>query len=569
MTVAKFNALTVFIVLFISGVASAQDLSDAKAICNDLTASNRAMARAAGYDVDKLCRSINGVQAQKNLTVRATAAAKPRGTASSVGKAAAPQTAAPQAAAPQAAAPQTAADVVAPMAVSGAKPVAKTASLKPFGYDLFANVPSTFAASTNIPVSPNYLLGPGDELKIFFYGKLNQSLSLQINRDGIVDFPELGPVVLAGLTFGEAKDMLRSRVATQVIGTQVNISMGSLRSMQVFVLGEAFKPGAYTVSSLTTITHALMSAGGVSDIASLRNIQLKRGGKTIATLDLYELLLSGNIGNDIRLQSSDVIYIPTVGDLVSVDGQVLRPAIYELKDETRIQDLIDLAGGLGPKAFAQSARIERINGDGFMTVVDIDLTEEAGRGHKIKSGDHLRVDGIIDRKESIVTLRGHVYHPGAFKWRQGMRLSDVVSSSSQFPPQLDLNYGLISREFGPIGDIKVITFRPDAILKDPDGDANIELESRDQIYLFSVGAGRNGQIDSLLKRLNFQAKAGQLAKTVSVSGVVRLGGAFPLTDDMKISDLIDAAGGLSVSHGLNDYAVLMRKTLPTGDIKAL
>ena len=174
--------------------------------------------------------------------------------------------------------------------------------LKPFGYDLFANVPSSFAAPTNVPVSPNYLLGPGDELLVIFYGKLNESSTVEINRDGFVDFPELGPIMIAGLTFSEAKKMLQTQMESQVIGTKLNISMGALRSMQVFVLGEAFKPGAYSVSALSTITHAIMSAGGVSDIASLRNIKLKRNGKTVVTLDLYDLLLAGDVKNDFRLQ---------------------------------------------------------------------------------------------------------------------------------------------------------------------------------------------------------------------------------------------------------------------------
>ena len=249
------------------------------------------------------------------------------------------------------------ATAVAPVAVSGVGEAAAAIILKPFGYDLFANAPTTYAPAASIPVSGDYLLGPGDTLDILFYGKTNNTFSLEINREGFVDFPELGPVGLAGLTYGEAKEMLQARISAQIIGTQVSISMGSLRSMQIFVLGEAFKPGAYTVSSLSTITHALVSSGGVSDIGSLRNIQLKRQGKLIATLDLYDLLLAGDTSNDVRVQASDVIYIPTVGDLASIEGQVLRPAIYELKGGESTQDLIDLAGGLGPKAFAESGNV--------------------------------------------------------------------------------------------------------------------------------------------------------------------------------------------------------------------
>ena len=238
-------------------------------------------------------------------------------------------------------------------------------SLRSFGYDLFANAPTTFAPAESLPVSADYLLGPGDSLDILFYGKINTSFSLVINREGFVDFPELGPVGLAGMTYGEAKSMLQSRIAAQIVGTKVSITMGALRTIQVFVLGEAFKPGAYTVSSLSTITHALISSGGVSDIGSLRKIQLKRNGKLIKVLDIYDLLLAGDTSSDVRVQAADVIYIPTVGQLASIDGEVLRPAKYELIGGESVKDLVKLAGGLTPKAFLSNTIIQRIDESDF------------------------------------------------------------------------------------------------------------------------------------------------------------------------------------------------------------
>ena len=533
---SKHMRLFSFAVLsaYFSVTAMAQDLNsslnEAKDICASITAGNRAAAKAAGYDVDKLCQNLGSIG---NAPVEQKAAAEvsaptPRATVSSSAQVNVKQ-----------------ANVVAPVAVAGTEASVRTKDLKPFGYDLFANVPSTFAASTNIPVSPDYLLGPGDELQILFYGKLNQSFSLRINRDGMVDFPELGPLVLAGLSFGEAKEMLKSRVAAQVIGTQVNISMGTLRTMQVFVLGEAYKPGAYTLSSLSTITHALMSAGGVSDIASLRNIQLKRHGKTIATLDLYDLLLNGNISDDLRLQSADVIYIPTVGNLVSIDGQVLRPAIYELKGQARVEDLIALAGGLGPKAFPQSARIERINGDGFMTVVDVDLTTKAGRQLKINVGDHLRVDAITNFSKDIVSLTGNVNHPGDFAWQSGMRVSDVITDLDQFPPDLDLDYALLVREITGGAEIEVINFDLSAVLNNPGSEVDHKLLSRDRLIIFSSHRPRSETLKPILEKLSRQAKLGDSAKIISVRGQVKFPGQYPLVDDMSLADLIAAAGGLS------------------------
>ena len=309
--------------------------------------------------------------------------------------------------------------------------------------------------------------------------------SLEINREGFVDFPELGPVCLAGMTYADAKEMLQSLIYAQIIGTQVSISMGSLRSMQIFVLGEAFKPGAYTVSSLSTITHALVSSGGVSDIGSLRNIQLKRQGKLIATLDLYDLLLSGDTSKDVRVQAADVIYIPTVGDLVSVEGQVLRPAVYELKGGESVEDLVGLAGDLGPKAFAESSRLERINDDGFMTVMDLNLKQSKDRSIALQAGDHLVIDAITDYKKDIVTLSGAVRHEGDFSWRKGMRVSDIIRDRDKLNPDSDMNVSLLVRELDNSADIDIMIFELGNIFSDPSSRDNLELESRDKIIVLS------------------------------------------------------------------------------------
>ena len=166
---------------------------------------------------------------------------------------------------------------------------------------------------------------------MLFYGKLNESHQLEINRDGSIDFPQLGPVSLAGLTFTDAKQLLQRRIKEEIIGVEASISLGELRSMQVFMLGEAYKPGTYTISALSTITNALFLSGGLSDIASLRNLELKRAGKVVTRLDLYDLLLHGDTTNDAQPQSGDTIYIPTVNRTASINGEVRRPAIYELK----------------------------------------------------------------------------------------------------------------------------------------------------------------------------------------------------------------------------------------------
>jgi protein involved in polysaccharide export with SLBB domain len=553
---AKVSVLIASVLL--SGGVFANSLSEARAICNDMSAANRNMAKAAGYDVDRLCSSLDSFDTQVPLVNAASLPAAPRDTVSSSQQ---------ELSQDQGLNQQSFFNVDAKL----------QEELKPFGYDIFANMPGTFAAPTNIAVSSNYLLGPGDEFSIILYGKLNQSSTIEINRDGYVDFPELGPVVVAGLTFSEAKNMLQAQIESQVIGTKANISMGALRSMQIFVLGEAFKPGAYSVSSLSTVTQALISAGGVSDIASLRNIQLKRSGKVISNLDLYDLLLSGEVKDDIRLQAADVIFIPTVGNTVSVEGEIIRPAIYELKGEKTVQEIIGLAGGLSPKAFAKSASVERVGDDGFMTVISMDLSSKKGMRTKIKSGDRLTIKSVVEEKNNTVSIDGFIHHPAEYQWREGLTLAELVYSKNQFPSQLDLNYALIAREAEHLGKLSVISFRPgDLFTKKPET-MGIELYPRDKIFFFSrvekleekeeenntkslMGLlgykvdkeasktlSREELISPLLSRLESEASLGMPAKILEIKGAVKFPGLYPLTPNMTVAQMVEAAGGLKDS----------------------
>lgn len=184
----------------------------------------------------------------------------------------------------------------------------KTDELKPYGYELFAGEPTTFMPNENAAVPDTYIVGAGDQLKINFYGKESDSFNVTVDREGRINIPDLSPVEVAGLTFAEIKELIKVKVEQEVIGVKAFVSLGQLRSMRILVLGEAYKPGSYSVSSLTTVSHALFVSGGVSDIASLRNIQVKRAGKVITNFDLYDLLIKGDSSNDIVLKSGDVVF---------------------------------------------------------------------------------------------------------------------------------------------------------------------------------------------------------------------------------------------------------------------
>jgi polysaccharide export outer membrane protein len=198
----------------------------------------------------------------------------------------------------------------------------ETEALKPFGYDLFAGTPSTFAPVTDIPVPAEYVVGPGDRLEVQLYGNTKGRYSLVVNRDGAVMFPELGPIAVTGLKFDDARARIEARVNDQMIGTQAVVSMGDMRSIRVFVLGEAQQPGSYTVSGLATITNALFVSGGVRTIGSLRKIQLKRDGRLVKQLDLYDMVLRGDTSDNVRLLPGDVIFIPPVGSTVGIKGEI-------------------------------------------------------------------------------------------------------------------------------------------------------------------------------------------------------------------------------------------------------
>ena len=517
-------------------------LEEAEEFCAKMTGENKRMARAAGYDIGKLCDSLDSVSSlgllgpvEEGTEDEVEGYIQPR----EVNKGRASKSAG-----------QLPAD--GGVGTGGNKSVGQSGrqlkkdarGLQPFGYELFAGEPTTFEPANQIPVSPDYLLGPGDNLNILVYGKTNESFTLEINRSGNVDFPRLGPVNLTGMTFADAKALLQERITEEMLGVQASISLGELRSIQIFVLGEAYKPGAYTVSALATITNALFLSGGVSDIASLRNIQLKRGGKVIATLDLYELLLNGDTSGDQRLQASDVIYIPTVGNTASVDGEVKRPAIYELKGGTTVKQLVAMAGGMQAKAYPNRATIQRSDADGFMTVVDLDLTAASGLAEPVDNGDLLIIDSVVERKEAVVTLSGHVYRPGEFRWKAGLRVSDLVKDVRQLRPDSDLDFALIRREVPPIGRVTPMFVNLGAALEAKGGDADIVVDARDELIIFSRDGGRAEMLKGLVGELKLQARSGKIANVVSISGTVRSPGEYPLTENMTVTQLIAAAGGL-------------------------
>ncbi|WP_286803682.1 SLBB domain-containing protein, partial [Marinobacter sp. UBA2498] len=361
----------------------------------------------------------------------------------------------------------------------------KNGGLKPFGYDLFAGSPTTFAPVTEIPVPNDYTLGPGDVLRIQLWGKENQQLQLPVSREGSIGFPNSGPLSVAGLSFDEARQQIQKLVSEQYIGVQASVSLGELRSMRVFVLGEARNPGSYTVSSLSTITNALYVSGGVKQSGSLRAVEHKRNGKLIGTLDLYDLLLNGDSSGDHRLQPGDVVFIPPVGERAGIDGEVYRPALYELEDATSLKELVRLAGGLTPQAYPERVKIERTNEDFLRIIVEADYTEPKGRSVRVRPGDHITIASIADITGQYIEVRGAATRPGRYAFVPGMRVSSVLNNlRNDLLPAADRDVALLVRRSADDHLSTLVIDLRDA-LRSPGSEADLILKERDQLLVFS------------------------------------------------------------------------------------
>ena len=294
-----------------------------------------------------------------------------------------------------------------------------------FGRQLFRGVPSTFAPLDQTPVTPDYVIGPGDELLIRVWGQVVFNDRLTVDRSGTVYVPRVGSIHVSGIPFSGLDKHLRTEVGRVYRNFDLNVNLGQLRSIQVFVLGQARHPGSYTLSSLSSLVNALFASGGPSVQGSMRKIQLKRGGKVISDFDLYDLLLHGDKSEDSQLLPGDVIFIPPVGPQVAMAGAVRNPAIYELRGETTLEQVIELAGGLSSVASDARVSLERIEDHRFREAMQVTM-DAAGKATLVRDGDVLRVFSITPRFEKTVTLRGNLANPGRFAWHEGMRLSDIL-----------------------------------------------------------------------------------------------------------------------------------------------
>ncbi|TDE21630.1 OtnA protein [Vibrio owensii] len=412
--------------------------------------------------------------------------------------------------------------------------------LQRFGLDLFAGSPTTFAPISDVPVPADYTVGAGDEIVIQLFGKENTTHRLRVNRAGIINFPSLGPVQVAGMTFSDVRDSLNQRVKEQMIGVRSDISLGEMRTMQVFVMGDAYKPGAYTVSALTTISQAIYYSGGFSESGALRNVQLKRNGQVIRKLDMYDLLLKGDARNDIRLLPGDVVFIGALGNTISINGEVNRPAIYEVKSGETYKQAIQMAGGFTANAYSEQIEVKRYATKGARDALTLNFSQSQDQQTEVKDGDAVNVLKKSEELTRYVQIEGDVRHPGFIEWKSGLRVADLFQSvDTSFNSTADVNYAVVVREINPQRDIEVYQVNLANAILSPSSKDNLKLNSRDRVLVFN--RFNNEDLDTLadqdtvtkaktLEQAQFKAELDQQKEQEVMSSSVAISSA---TDNMS------------------------------------
>ncbi len=397
-------------------------------------------------------------------------------------------------------------------------------SLKPYGLEIFSSQLPFFEQSSAAMPPADYQVGPGDNILVRTWGRVELDLNLEVDREGAIFIPKIGELTVQGATLAEIEKILKNSLDKVYSDFQLAVTFGKLRQIRVFVFGEVKRPGGYSVSPLATVLQALYIAGGLTENASMRSVQLVRNSKPFLTYDLYDLLLKGDNSKDLKLRSGDVVYVPVTGPRISISGEVRRPAIYELTESEGLKEALQFAGGVLPTAYLQSITIDRVGETDNrllrnLNIADIDsLSSDELR---LRDGDRLRVPSIYEFHANMVQLAGHVTHPGPFGLKDSMFISDLIAGGSRLKPDAYLESAKLFRMEGD-GRRSVIQVNLKKILTG-DISSDILLKEQDSLHVFSYAE---------VTRDNF----------VYIEGEVARPGRFPLYHNMRLSDLIFLAG---------------------------
>jgi polysaccharide export outer membrane protein len=396
--------------------------------------------------------------------------------------------------------------------------------LRQFGYTVFSSPVSTFAPVDDVPVGPDYILGPGDDLVVNVSGAMDSALVRTVDRNGRIFLPRVGPVPLWGLSFAQADRLIREELGRYFRGFQTTVTLGRLRTIRVHVVGEVCQPGAFNVSSLSTVSNALFAAGGPTKLGSLREVRLLRNNHVVGTLDLYEFLLRGNRSRDFRLESGDTVFVPTIGPVVAVEGEVKRPAIYELREPVRVSELVLLAGGVTPRSFLKRVQVIRQNPSAERTALDLDLTRVFTVGDRsndlpLQNGDLVRIFPSDYRVYNVVHVSGAVKYPGDYELKPGMRLSQLLPREGVLPE-------------AHLERVEIVRRRPDLST---------------EVLAANLNKAWQGITDLELKPLDEIKVQTELRPVgvVTLEGEVRRPGQYSVARGERLSSVIRRAGGFT------------------------
>ena len=395
------------------------------------------------------------------------------------------------------------------------------ANLKVFGRDIFNNKLLTFEPNMNIATPQNYVLGPGDEVIVDIYGASQKSETLTVSPDGAITVPGYGPIQVAGLTVAGAQSKIRSTLGSRYASSTLKISVGQTRSMMINVMGEVKAPGTYTLSAFATVFHALYMAGGINDLGTLRNIKVYRGGKLVTVVDVYEYILNGRLAGNIRLRENDVIVVGPYDCLVGVQGNVKRPMFYEMRPNESVSQLIKDAGGFTGDAYKKAVRLVRKSGERFSvhTIEEFDMNS-----FKLADGDMVTVDGMINRYENMVEVKGAVFRPGQFELgKQITTVRSLIESAGGLTEDAFTARGVMYR----MKEDRTLEAMPVDISGILSGSvADIALRNEDVLFVPT-------QQDRVAERI------------VTITGEVLSPGTFQYAEKETIEDLVLRAGGLT------------------------
>jgi len=421
---------------------------------------------------------------------------------------------------------------------------------KRFGMELFAHPPESFVSSTEVPVPGDYVLGPGDHIIVNLWGHADQSYELVIDREGKVFIPRAGELVLWGLSLDEAEERIRGLLENIYSDFKLNLILGKIRSITVYVSGEVKRPGAYTVSSLYTLFNTLYLSGGPTDRGSMRDIRLIRGGKVVRRVDLYRMLIEGK-SDDERLESNDIIFVPVVGPLVKITGEVKRPGIYELKGGERVLDAIKLAGGIRSSAYLGNIELYRYDRNKRRILITLDLSNPNLDASNIElvDGDELRIGKVHFLTENVVYLSGAVKYPGEYQYRRGMKVSELVRKDILMPHAY-LRRAFLIRTFED-NSKKVYPLNLEKILNIKNSEIHYSWESKidfvDSCIVDTTVLVKDVELRPWDRIEIFSFDRMRDRYSVRIDGEIRKPGRYDYALDMTLSDLVYLAGGVKRS----------------------